>query len=44
MIIEKYNVLELIILEGCVCLIFFFDIDSDVEDFFYIFWKGDVDF
>lgn len=43
-VIEKYNALELAISEGCVCLTFFFDTDSDVEDFLYILRKGDADF
>lgn len=43
-ITEKYNALELTISEGCVCLTFSFDTDSDVEDFLYILRKGDADF
>lgn len=35
--------MELNIIEGCVCLMFCFDVECDVERFLYIFWIGEVE-
>lgn len=43
LIIMKYRLIELKIIDGCVCLIFFFDIYDSLEKYFNLFWIGDED-
>lgn len=43
LIIMKYRLIELKIIDGCVCLIFFFDIYDSLEKYLNLFWIGDED-